>query len=219
LIRKVNGDYRISAQDGKVTLLTDTGEPLSDDLCQDVLDALYWKYSEQTWLYIGKSQTAEETKVGISADLDRRAKELGIDLLVSVMFPTRRSASEVELWLHSWIKDRRIHNEWYKLSKVDLYFITRILRPFHLRFHYDKDIGAELDLSNFNILIPYTNMANMKIPCGKCGIQCWIMELWQFERSRSGAGNGRAAYKCPNCGLIEGFEVSMPPDRSKPPFR
>ena len=100
-------------------------------------------------LYLLENPITKTYKIGITANLDRRIRDLscaaGIDLLIMayvVLEPgVDEPAIQIEGYLHDYFKSKRTVGEWFNLTKCDLKMIGTLLFTVDgLDYQYCKEL-------------------------------------------------------------------------------
>ena len=102
--------------------------------------------SDET-VYLLQNPITQNYKIGITADLNRRVRDLscasGVELNIIAYIKLQpecdEPASQIESYLHSYFKDKRTVGEWFSLTMLDLKMIATLFWTIE---------GDELILSN-----------------------------------------------------------------------
>ena len=90
-----------------------------------VIAALNQSYPQNTFLYVGR-KSRSIYKIGIAADVERRAQTLGIEILGVDRFFNRKLALRFERKLHELykIQGKHVRGEWFKLTDKDVEWLV-----------------------------------------------------------------------------------------------
>lgn len=101
------------------------GKPVNKESGYLLLNMLTLRYAMKSWVYLGYSPKTELYKIGRTSTLERRAKELQIDIIHTIGFPRLSEAESSEKQLQEKFSRKCVYGEWFKLTDQDIKFIKQ----------------------------------------------------------------------------------------------
>lgn len=115
-------DYQIKTHNGRLVIFDADGE-VDAKTARKIIKALRQSYPVKHWVYIGYHPAKKLYKVGITANVERRARQLGIEIRHTVECPDFSHAYDIEQVIHITLREYSIAPEWYDCKWGEFEFL------------------------------------------------------------------------------------------------
>jgi hypothetical protein len=124
--------FRIKVgENGKTFVVDEDGNRIPPERHREIAAQITETVEEDAYVYVGYSRTKRLYKIGRSGDTNRRAKQLGIELIFDFKCEAWGiySSAVLEKQLHSVFTKlhQHIEGEWFELDAIDLFALAYII--------------------------------------------------------------------------------------------